>query len=158
MNVITWLLPPLYTGMHQQCITPLAKCSGCFWKGSVMVLPCPHSIPYSQKVGKQWVCMLCNSVFAALQKLRGENKKPGRQGWDNLQNALRVLARSLANTVPQVWRIIYSLSPLDDTIDYRLTLFLENYIKQSCNQKKQRITLWWIRSLGSDGVTIPVSI
>lgn len=60
------------------------------------------SIPYSQKAGKQLVCLACNSALGALQKSRGAGKKPGSRGWDNLESGPTVLARSLPTPVPNI--------------------------------------------------------
>lgn len=69
------------------------------------------SIPYSQKAGKQWVCLACNSALGALQKSRGAGKKPGSHGWDNLESGSTgdnldsgptVPARSLPIPVPSI--------------------------------------------------------
>jgi len=46
--------------------------------------------------------MACTSALGALQKFGGAGKKPGSQGWDNLESGCTVLATSLPAPVSGV--------------------------------------------------------
>lgn len=141
--VVNWFLPPLCTEMHWWCVTPLTRCAGHFWRAGAMAPPSAPSAPYSQKAGKYWVCMACNSALGALQKFRGAGKKPGSQGWDNLESGCTVLAWSLSTPVPGVSGGLSTIRLLMMQLIVVL-LFLLRIIQSKAIPARTEIMLWWI--------------